>query len=248
MNKDIFMSRIRRAAGNPHRSDKLFADVPSSQSLAILERIRSTGSNDRARMLEKLRSAAEPLRINVYSVPDPTAAGEGITRLVLDKEPEWGEGKRVVSWRHPLIDRTGISNRLPDMGIPLIFTEPVTADHETRARLRSEIAASFIGITSADFCLSETATLVLRTRPGNARSVSLVPSIHVAVISEKQLLPDLKSLYALLRWEPGQQAEGLTSCLTFISGPSKTADIEATLVHGAHGPRELHLFVCESEA
>ncbi|MGD9972421.1 MAG: LUD domain-containing protein [Desulfatirhabdiaceae bacterium] len=71
----------------------------------------------------------------------------------------------------------------------------------------------------------------------------LVPSIHVAVIRLEQLLADLKELYALLRWDAGQQAEGLTHHMVMISGPSKTADIELVMVHGAHGPREVHLVV-----
>ena len=83
----------------------------------------------------------------------------------------------------------------------------------------------------------------MRTRPGQARSVSLLPLIHVAVIHRDQIIADLKELYALLKWDPEHQKEGLTNCMTFISGPSKTADIEATMVHGAHGPREVYIFV-----
>jgi L-lactate dehydrogenase complex protein LldG len=102
---------------------------------------------------------------------------------------------------------------------------------------------SFIGLTSADFCMADTATLVLRNRPGQPRSVALVPSIHVAVIALDQILADMKELFALLRWDERFRAEGLSNYMSFISGPSKTADIEATMVHGAHGPREVHLFV-----
>ena len=91
--------------------------------------------------------------------------------------------------------------------------------------------------------MADTASLVMRTRPGQARSASLVPSIHVAVIYLEQIILDLKELYALLQWDPEVKKEGLTNCMTFISGPSKTADVEATMVHGAHGPREVHIFV-----
>ena len=83
----------------------------------------------------------------------------------------------------------------------------------------------------------------MKTRVGQPRCVSLLPSIHIAVIKLEQILSDLKELYTLLKWDLDKQAEGITDCMTFITGPSKTADIEATLVHGAHGPRELYLFV-----
>jgi L-lactate dehydrogenase complex protein LldG len=86
----------------------------------------------------------------------------------------------------------------------------------------------------------------MRTRAGQARSVSLVPAIHIAVIELKQIIADLKELYALLKWDPQEKKEGLTNCMTFISGPSKTADIEATMVRGAHGPREVHVYVITS--
>jgi len=107
----------------------------------------------------------------------------------------------------------------------------------------SKAENAFIGITSADYCIAETATLTMKTRPGQPRCVSLLPSIHVAVVRLDQILWNLKELYLLLKWDSYEQAEGITDCMTFISGPSKTADIEATLVHGAHGPRELYLFV-----
>jgi len=83
----------------------------------------------------------------------------------------------------------------------------------------------------------------MKTRLGQPLHVSLLPSIHMAVIRLEQILENLKEFYTLLKWDPRQQTEGLTHTMTLISGPSKTADIEATLVHGAHGPRELVIFV-----
>ncbi len=88
---------------------------------------------------------------------------------------------------------------------------------------------------------------MIKTQPGLARAVSLVPTIHIAVIEIDQIVVDLKELYTLLKHNPDYNRQGITNCLTFISGPSKTADIEAVMVHGAHGPRELHLFVIIGE-
>jgi L-lactate dehydrogenase complex protein LldG len=172
-----------------------------------------------------------------------------VAGLVAEKQPEWGEAKSVAAWRHPLIDRLGLEEALARLQVPLRVTQPINpsagreCDQAERDRQRAGIIASFIGVTAADFCMADTATLVMRNRPGQPRSVALVPSIHVAVITLDQILVDMKELFALLRWDERFRQEGLSNYMSFISGPSKTADIEATMVHGAHGPREVHLIV-----
>jgi len=104
---------------------------------------------------------------------------------------------------------------------------------------------SRIGITSADYCVAETATLVVRTRPGQPGAVNLVPSVHVAVILASQILPDFVSLYALLEKQQASDPDALAHRMTLITGPSKTGDIELVMVRGAHGPRALHLVVID---
>lgn len=182
--------------------------------------------------------------MDVHPAADRQAAAAVIADLAAERSPEWSNRKTVAAWRHPLIESLDLPEAL---SVPVFFSEPDPAlpPPEARLRLKERLAESLIGVTAAEFCLADTATLVLRTRPGQARSVSLLPSIHVAVVERRQLLADLGELLALIRWDPAQWAEGLTTCMTLVSGPSKTADIEATLVQGAHGPRELHLIVIE---
>jgi L-lactate dehydrogenase complex protein LldG len=155
----------------------------------------------------------------------------------------------VAAWKHPLIQKLRLPEILANEKVPVHYTA-LTA-HETnsltieadQAKIRRQVIDSYIGVTSADYCVASTATLIMKARPGQARSVSLVPSIHVAVIELKQVISDLKELYSLLTQDPLEKVEGLSNCMTCITGPSKTADIELYMVHGAHGPRELHLFV-----
>ena len=116
-------------------------------------------------------------------------------------------------------------------------------DDVERKKNRTKLIQSYIGITSADFCVAQSATLVMRTRPNQPRAVSLVPSIHVAVIKIDQIIESLKELYFRLKWDEKEKEQGLTNCMTFISGPSKTADIELEMVFGAHGPRQLYVYV-----
>ncbi|HWP41667.1 MAG TPA: lactate utilization protein [Blastocatellia bacterium] len=100
-------------------------------------------------------------------------------------------------------------------------------------------AQADIGITSVDYALADTATLVLISGEGRARSVSLLPPVHVAILDTEKILPGLDELFGLLGGHPPGSA------VTFITGPSRTADIELTLVVGVHGPQELHVVLLE---
>jgi L-lactate dehydrogenase complex protein LldG len=205
-----------------------------------LERIKNRSAADRKKLLQNLIEAAGPINLKVIPCADISSVTGAIAELVRQKDPEWGAEKSVVTWAHPLIEHLDLAAALSEQTVPMFVTGlKANADQD----LRQQIIDAFIGVTSADFCMADTATLVMRTRPGQARAVSLVPAIHIAVIELDQIIADLKELFALLKWDPQERKEGLTNCLTFVSGPSKTADIEATMVHGAHGPREVHLFV-----
>lgn len=108
--------------------------------------------------------------------------------------------------------------------------------------IRSAMSAD-IGVSGVDYAIADTGTLVLLARRGQARSVSLLPPVHVALVSPEQILSSLNDLFPLLHYEGNG---GLASAVTFITGPSRTADIELTLVVGVHGPQELHVVLLES--
>jgi L-lactate dehydrogenase complex protein LldG len=248
-----FINRIRAALG--HRSsdrpgsNKLCTGQLSSETGTILDRIKKRTAAERQQLLDRLIEMAQPINLNVTVLKDEPAVAAAIAELVKNKNPEWGEQKSIVAWKHPLIEKLDLAAVLAPLKVPVHLTEMQASKdgdqfaEEAIAGLRKQVIDAYIGITSADFCMADTASLVMRTRPGQARSVSLVPSIHIAVIYLNQIILDLKELYALLQWDPEVQKEGLTNCMTFISGPSKTADVEATMVHGAHGPREVYVYV-----
>jgi len=248
-----FLRRIRTALGHApdvsREARHLFLEGPSPEDLQMLDGIRRREVTDRQALLERLIEAGKPINLNVTALPDVAYATAAILRLAADKKTEWGDAKSIAAWRHPLIDRLNLPEELDRLQIPVQVTTPIPIDADQRfdraerERQRAGMIASFIGVTSADFCLADTATLVLRNRPGQPRSVALVPSIHIAVITLDQIVADMKELFALLRWDENYRTEGLSNYMSFISGHSKTDDIEATMVHGAHGPREVHLFV-----
>ena len=164
-------------------------------------------------------------------------AAEVVVELIRSKEPEFNYTKHVIMHDHPDIAALQLWNR---------FNREAVTLHTTYSRDRliiEKTIASFIGLTVPTIGVADSATLVQVTEPGRPRSTSLLPSLHIALLRRENIVADLAEAYALLR-----QKSHLDS-LVFISGPSKTADIEAHMVYGAHGPRELHLIVlAEPEA
>jgi L-lactate dehydrogenase complex protein LldG len=251
--QQAFISRIRSALGHTSKdrpgSEDLCTGKFTDETGAILDRIKNRSAADRQQLLDRFIEMARPINLNVNVLKDAESAAAAIADLVKNKDPEWGDRKSIVTWKHPLIDDLHLGDALASQKVPVYMTKLGDCEagdksaEKTRADLRKRVIDAYIGITSADFCMADTASLVMRTRPGQARSVSLVPAIHVAVIYLDQIILDLKELYALLQWDSNAKAEGLTNCMTYISGPSKTADVEATMVHGAHGPREVYVYV-----
>lgn len=258
VDQERFMRRIRTALGHApdarRKVEGLFPEGPSAEEVQILDRMAKRTDAERLTLLDELIAAGKPINLAVNPVPDLAAAAAAIAGLVKEKAPEWGETKSVAAWRHPLLERLNLAGPLGRLHVPLRITAPVdpavgrNEAQAARDRERADLIAAFIGVTAADFCLADTATLVLRNRPGQPRAAALIPSIHIAVITRDQVIRDMKELFALLRWDERYRGEGLSNYLSFISGPSKTADIEATMVHGAHGPREVHLIVIDAPA
>jgi L-lactate dehydrogenase complex protein LldG len=248
-----FIGRIRSALGHtsdrPRHVNGLFTGRSAEEIGRIQQRIKSRTQAERQQLLGRLIEMARPINLNVIALKDPPAVTAAICDLIRNKDPEWGNQKSIVTWKHPIIESLNLPDALVDQNVPVFISELKESEADEpsrlneRERLRNHIIDAYIGVTSADYCMAETATLVMRTRAGQARSVSLVPSIHVAVIHLDQIISDLKELYALIQRQSGEAGEETTNCMTFISGPSKTADVEATMVHGAHGPREVYIYV-----
>ena len=107
---------------------------------------------------------------------------------------------------------------------------------------RGAVDADLVGITGCHCAIAETATLMLLSGPDTPASVSLLPETHIAIVDASRIVPAMEDAWRLLRAEPG----GLPRAVNFISGPSRTGDIEQTIVLGAHGPYRVHLVLVKS--
>jgi L-lactate utilization protein LutC len=138
-------------------------------------------------------------------------------------------GRSAVASNAPFLEECGIT-ALPGVRSGIF----------ERDELRAACISAAVGITSADYALADTGTLVLLASPAEARMVSLVPPAHIALLAASRILSGLDELFSLL---PDPAAA--TSSMVLITGPSRTADIEQILVRGVHGPGEVTVVVVE---
>ena len=103
---------------------------------------------------------------------------------------------------------------------------------------RDDLFKSDVGITSAQAGIAETGTLVLDSSVERNRLVSLVPPVHIAILDASRIYQTLGETLAAL-----QSGAEISPAITFITGPSRTADIELTLAIGVHGPQELYVII-----
>ncbi|HUR28109.1 MAG TPA: LUD domain-containing protein [Planctomycetota bacterium] len=122
--------------------------------------------------------------------------------------------------------------------LPITAWEPGTEEY---ARcFRAQAAAADIGLTVADLAVAATGSLLFRADARRPRSVSLLPRSHVAMLHARQLVP---ALVHALDWLARQGAP--PSSALFVTGPSRTSDIENDLTLGVHGPAAVTVFLLD---
>jgi L-lactate dehydrogenase complex protein LldG len=163
------------------------------------------------------------MRMRIEALAGKTALTDDPRSVVADLI----QGKTAVASNSAYLAETGIS-RLPG----------VTSGILDREQLRALCATVDIGITSADYALADTGTLVTIASPQEARLVSLLPPMHVAVVPKERILTGLDELFTILP-KPAETS----SSMVLITGPSRTADIEQILVRGVHGPGQITVVI-----
>ena len=99
-------------------------------------------------------------------------------------------------------------------------------------------------VTGCELLVARTGTIVMSAAEQSGRTVSVYAPIHICIAYTNQLVYDIKDALQALK---EKYAAAIPSFITFASGPSRTADIEKTLVTGVHGPKEVYLFLVDSE-
>ena len=144
--------------------------------------------------------------------------------------------RRVIRGDTPLLRELDLDAGLEAEGVEVT----VAAAGSDRQSLRDAAFAADVGITAADYGVAESGTLALLAAPGQGRAISLLPPVHIAILDARDIVLELAALFERVIADGG-----LPSALTFVTGPSRTGDIEQTLTVGVHGPGELHLIVID---
>lgn len=183
-----------------------------------------------------------PVRLRVAEVDSETRVAGMLwaVQALAGKAQRAATGEDARAYVAAVLDRrTAVASNAPflqECGI--VDLARVQSGFTIAAELRAACSTAEVGITSADYALADTGTLVMLASPAEARLISLLPPVHIAVVPKERVLSGLDELLLVLP-HPAEQ----TSSMVLITGPSRTADIEQILVRGVHGPGEIHVVV-----
>jgi L-lactate dehydrogenase complex protein LldG len=189
--------------------------TPLSPRPAIYEpRLPESVDSEIARFLDEVKKLS-----GVGQKLSPSDIDSALKNLVSEQSIH-----KATAWETPYLKQLGVTETLNSLGVELV--SPNANKHE--------MALCDLGITEADFLLPETGTIALLSSAEKPRAVSLLPRVHLAFVRPEMLRADMHQVFA--------EAKD-SNYLVFITGPSRTADIELTVTLGVHGPKNLYIWV-----
>ena len=209
-------------------------------------RIREIAAQHGVRLAIKSKSmATEEIRLNaaleaagIHAIESDL--GEWIIQLA-GEHPSHLIAPAIHKRREDIAD---IFRRVLGRDVP---PDPAQLVEVARQELRRAFLEAGMGITGANAAIAETGSIMLVTNEGNAELVATLPPVHVAVLGVEKILPSLDDAVAMLRLLPRSgTAQKLTVRVSFITGPTRTSDIELTPVRGAHGPKAMYIILLDN--
>jgi iron-sulfur cluster protein len=235
-----FTVRLEAVGGKVH-----FAG-DAAEARDIIARIcqdaeRSAGLAPGRRMVvTKVKSmAAEEIELN----PHLEALGMEVV------ETDLGERMVQLTHTHPSHLIAPAIHLTKEDAAAVFGTEPTVEAIQRHAResLRQKFIEATVGISGANMAIAETGTIVLVTNEGNADLTTTLPPVHIALFGIDKLVAKLDDAVAVLRMLPRSgTGQLISSYINWITGPSRSADIEQSLTIGVHGPREMHCVILDN--
>lgn len=237
--REEMLERIRKALGRPPGTPRVIPEgvARSPQELAGVmpaitpEELLPKFEEELAKVAGASHRAATLLALE--QILRGILAGSGATRVVISRNPLLGQlgiRDKLCAW----------GKRFAEWPAPGAYAEGAATQN-----FREECLQAEVGITGVDFALSETGSLVLSSMTEGSQLASLAPPVHVALYRRSQLVASLDEVLERLpvSRNPDQATPGRS--VVFVTGTSRTADIEQILIRGVHGPREVHAILVE---
>jgi len=178
-----------------------------------------------AHFFPEFETRAKAVSAEILRVKTPAEARDALLDLMRSLE-----AKKAVAVRCPLQEKAGIPEALKSAGIQL-FTE--------RADIAEHAATADVGISGVEFAVAETGSVCQNATAIEDRLVSMLPPVHVAFLDSNRVIPGIEDAFEIFSkiFDRGY--------ISFITGPSRTADIERVLTIGVHGPSRLILIAVD---
>jgi len=220
--RDIILRRIREALAVPAPARHLEGVSPAATSQPPEDWLPPV-PHDPAALVALFEKNSADLKTEVVRCSDLAAVASALSALARDNA--W---KSVGSHDFKL----GTS-AVAALGLPVVHTDQ---PYETAALERCDA-----GISGCDCLVAQTGGIAVTSASAGGRALSVLPPHHVVIASCAQLVGDLADAFALARKNYGE----VPAFFSFITGPSRTGDIERILVLGAHGPKRLTVILVE---
>ena len=218
--RDSILTRIREALSVAAPQPGAAAHAPKPAPRSLSEVLPRTGANFEQNV-ELFRQNSVELKADFILVPN---ADELAAKLKQLRDAEgW---KRIASHAGSMTDAA-----CRTLSLPTLLTD---SPHDVH-----ELEACDAGLTECDALVAQTGSVLVTSRSAGGRALSVLPPHHVVLARRDQLVPGLPDAFALLQTRYGAS---YPSMISFITGPSRTGDIERILVLGAHGPKKLTIF------
>ncbi|WP_019141616.1 LutC/YkgG family protein [Noviherbaspirillum massiliense] len=195
------------------------AQQTEAERAAVQDYLRQHSQGPRPDIGQDLLGRFKEQAVRMADTVDEIADLSQVPAAVAHYLDSIGVPKKAIAWK-TLSD-------LPwtEAGLQLEFRPPRNED--------------LVGITGAFCAVAETGTLMMLSGPDTYASATLLPETHIAIVPASRIVGAMEDAFALARKEKGE----LPRATNFISGPSRTADIEQTVVLGAHGPYRVHVII-----
>jgi len=188
-----------------------------------------------------------------YEIVDRTAE---VPQRLLQRIAEWNSEREpsstetadsstleVLSWAADELPVPGLEEHLRGSGLSLVVPHDL---HEAGCRARA--ASTSVGLTAVDAALASTGSVVLASGPGRSRSASLLPPRHIMLVPMSRIYPTFEAWLRSLRGQARLASLLQQSAqIVFVTGPSRSADIELRLTLGVHGPAAVHAIIFDDD-